>query len=637
MTAPTIADVHAQLEALFDRGALGALTDAQLLGRFLGGASEDAEAAFAALVRRHAAMVYRVCLATLGHRQDAEDAAQAVFLVLARRARSVRRSESAASWLHGVARRTALRARRDALRRETHERRRAETMASITSPTTPPADVWDDLHREIDRLPEAYRAAIVLRHLEGLPHDECARRLGCPLRTFQSRLLRARDRLRDRLASRGIGLAAILPEVPHWTAIVGEFPAAWIEATARSARAFAAGQAGAGASPDAIALARSIAGPMSTIAPIAMTAVIAASVCAVAIAPARSRGGPPARRAEVEPQVRPAASARAAEEQAKQPIEVHVVEKAGGTPIEGAEVVVMLPHGGDLGYHVRAMRAASRYVTDAKGSCRVEIPSESPGDFEIRVRKPGFVDRTYSHGVPLQGPIPPTPLPPSHTFELERGTTIGGVVKRRDGEPIAGARVFVRATSPIRGTARDSEYSSIVGENGRAVTDGQGRWRFDGMPSTWTRLSVVFWHPDYVLPGLLPFPDPPSEEGLRALRAETILDEGLAVGGRVIDENGRPVAGATVTVAGAVGWRSIVPGIPSATTDAEGRYRFAHIPAGLRYIRATAPGRPPGWADDVIVGPGTKPVEIRLGPSASPGRVPVDSDGRQGLHPRASR
>ncbi len=113
------------LRTLYRVGVVGDLTDGQLLERFVAGRDESAEAGFAALVERHGPMVLRVCRQILGDAHDAEDAFQATFLVLARRAGSVRKRESVASWLYGIAQRVARRSQADAARRREHERRRA--------------------------------------------------------------------------------------------------------------------------------------------------------------------------------------------------------------------------------------------------------------------------------------------------------------------------------------------------------------------------------------------------------------------------------------------------------------------------------------------------------------------------------
>src|SRR5579883_2344481 len=155
------------LRTLFGAGTLAGLTDGQLLERFRcgrGGAGEapEAEAAFAALVERHGPMVLNVCRAVLGDRHDAEDACQAAFLVLARRAESIRRGDSVASWLYGVARRIAARARRDLARRRERERRRLERTRASEPVAPTPAEPWPELYEELDRLPEPFRAAVVL-------------------------------------------------------------------------------------------------------------------------------------------------------------------------------------------------------------------------------------------------------------------------------------------------------------------------------------------------------------------------------------------------------------------------------------------------------------------------------------------
>jgi RNA polymerase sigma factor (sigma-70 family) len=184
-------------------------TDRQLLGKFA--ASHDQEA-FARLVARHGPMVLRVCRRVLQHQEDAEDAVQAVFIVLASQAHAIRKGEALAAWLHGVAHRTALKAKRTAARRRNHEAAaRAQASRAAGSPC------WDDvkavLDEEIQRLPGAFRAAFVVCVLEGKTGREAARELGIPSGTVSSRLTWARKRLQRRLASRGIELTALLAAV----------------------------------------------------------------------------------------------------------------------------------------------------------------------------------------------------------------------------------------------------------------------------------------------------------------------------------------------------------------------------------------------------------------------------------------
>ena len=219
-------NIGASLRTIFSVGTLSGLTDGQLLERFAQGQGgmPESEAAFTALVERHGPMVLGVCRAVLGDRHDAEDACQATFLVLAQRAGLIRRRDSVASWLYGVARRVALRARREAARRRELERRRRARVGVAERVSQPPAEPWPELYEELDRLPEPFRAAVVLCDLEGHSYEQAAGILHCPVGTLQSRLGRGRERLRRRLERPGSAPAIILtgsgagPAAPSATA-----------------------------------------------------------------------------------------------------------------------------------------------------------------------------------------------------------------------------------------------------------------------------------------------------------------------------------------------------------------------------------------------------------------------------------
>jgi len=226
------------LDTLFRAGALGGLTDGQLLERFARGDAAG-EAAFEALVGRHGAMVARVCRGTLDDDHDAQDAAQATFLVLARRAGSIRRRESVASWLFGVAARVSARARVDAARRRRLERHAAAP--STRSQADDPDDLAPVLRAEVARLPEKYRAPVVLCYLEGLTCAAAAGRLGCPVGTVKVRLSRARDLLRTRLTRRGLALPAALAAAGLSARPASAAPAALLGATTARAAMLASG------------------------------------------------------------------------------------------------------------------------------------------------------------------------------------------------------------------------------------------------------------------------------------------------------------------------------------------------------------------------------------------------------------
>jgi len=266
MTRP-MPDLAARLTHLADPAAHG-VPDSELLRRF---AETRDEAAFELLVWRHGSLVMGTCRRVLGRSADADDAFQAAFLVLARKAASVRRGESLGGWLHRVALRGALRLRAAAGRRA-----RVETQTSAEPATHLPApdDTAAVLDEEIGRLPDKLRVAFVLCELEGRTDAEAAEQIGCPKGTVLSRLSRARERLRVRLTRRGVtlGVGGVLAARP------ASVPAALLTSAVRGAAPFAAGIPDAAVSPKAAILATGVLRSMtaSLLKPIAAVLAVAA-------------------------------------------------------------------------------------------------------------------------------------------------------------------------------------------------------------------------------------------------------------------------------------------------------------------------------------------------------------------------
>ena len=208
------------IRALFSAGRVGGLTDQELLEGFTSRDGDDAELAFASLVERHGPMVLRVCRTVLRDAHEAEDAFQATFLILALKARSIRGRDSLTSWLYSVAYNVAATARSSAARRRSHELK-----AGQSRPIAFTEDARDDLgpliHEELDRIPERYRAVLVLCCLEGLTQHQAAQQLGWPLGTVQSRLARGRERLRARLARRGLAPSTAVLVLPVSSEVAG--------------------------------------------------------------------------------------------------------------------------------------------------------------------------------------------------------------------------------------------------------------------------------------------------------------------------------------------------------------------------------------------------------------------------------
>jgi RNA polymerase sigma factor (sigma-70 family) len=203
MAEPSLTQVLRFVRGLLRSESGADQTDAQLLQRFL--AHHD-EAAFRALVERHGRLVLAVCRQVLRDPHDAEDAFQATFLVLVRKAASIQRRQALAAWLYRVAYRIALAAQPGAARRRARERQAVRMAQTQGSPASEASDWHPILHDEVNRLPAKYRAPVVLCYLQEKTLEQAARELGWPVGTVKGRLARARALLQTRLARRGMAL-----------------------------------------------------------------------------------------------------------------------------------------------------------------------------------------------------------------------------------------------------------------------------------------------------------------------------------------------------------------------------------------------------------------------------------------------
>jgi RNA polymerase sigma factor (sigma-70 family) len=225
-------------------------TDRQLLQRF---ADRQDEAAFALVVERHGPMVLRVCQRLLHDAQEAEDAFQATFCVLARKAMARFWQESIGSWLYAVACRVAGKARTRSARRRQRDREAAMRRSEQAPASTTDPELNALLDVELQRLPEKYRAPLVLCYLEGQTNEEAARQLGWPKGTVQGRLARGRDLLRSRLLRRGLALAGTTLAFLETAQAPAAVPGALLQSTIRTSIQFAAGPAAAGSVPASVA------------------------------------------------------------------------------------------------------------------------------------------------------------------------------------------------------------------------------------------------------------------------------------------------------------------------------------------------------------------------------------------------
>jgi RNA polymerase sigma factor (sigma-70 family) len=240
-----------QLERLYRRGTTIGLSEGELLERFV--QTRD-ESAFEALLVRHGPMVLSVCRRYLRDSHDIDDAFQATFLILVRKAGALRRRDLLGNWLYGVAYKVASRARSMAARRvaltphgeDMIDSPNAHDASCDSSDAAENLEASRWLHEEIRRLPERYRTPLLLCYFEGLTHDEAARRTGCPLGTVKGRLARARDLLERRLTTRGVALSAgALATLLSASEVRAAVPASLEVATLKAARIVAGAAAGA--------------------------------------------------------------------------------------------------------------------------------------------------------------------------------------------------------------------------------------------------------------------------------------------------------------------------------------------------------------------------------------------------------
>jgi RNA polymerase sigma factor (sigma-70 family) len=273
-----------ELHTLFRWGAMGTWTDAQLMTQFLA-SQEGSEAAFRVLIHRHGPMVLGVCRRILGDEHAAEDAFQATFLVLVKKAGTLRDRDLLTNWLYGVALRVASKERARGARRRRIEREAAEP-SETSGGDLDQVELRSVIDEEIRRLPERYRVPLVLCHVEGLRHDEVAQRLGCPVGTVESRLSRAREQLRSRLARRGLAPTASALGAALQTPKPGFLLPTLVEPTVRAAMDYTLDPAGIARVLIAGLLhriGRLAAGMYSGPGAVAATLVIAANVVAITL------------------------------------------------------------------------------------------------------------------------------------------------------------------------------------------------------------------------------------------------------------------------------------------------------------------------------------------------------------------
>ncbi len=618
-----------EIDRLFQEGTVLGLDEGALLERIV---SSHDEPSLSALVERHGPMVLGVCRRLLASPHDVDDAFQATFLILVRKARALRDRHRLGPWLHGVAYRVAVRARSDAARRRALEQSAARAEIDGLNQAADRVVVREEqcaaVDEEIAHLPAPQRCVIVLVDLEGQTQSEAARRLGWSENAVRGRLARGRAALRKRLVRRGVAPGLLPVAGPVLEQVVAPVvPAALLEATNRAGMAtLLAGRAAPSAttviSASVASLARSVLRTM-TVSKVASLATAFLAIAAGVVMLGLVRPGLSATRPEQQkPGAGPASESKTAVQKSDvRRLELRVVSRSDKKPIAGAAIGVS--------YWEDESTHELERITDALGSCRIELPL-GVSSLTIYVGKDGFV--------PIQDYWPEKKirqgLPLILVQELEPGLPIGGLVKNDRGALVAGAEVTVAIASG----ARAGEDIDLPEGSNRSVyagfpritikTDAEGRWRASVLPKDAERVARLWFsvsHADHVSDSG-GYSRQLSIKTARAMTGALVLRTGVQVAGQAHDAHGQAVSGATVILA----YSGSSGDFLRTTTDAAGRFVFAHADdkakLGRFCVSVEAVGFSPAWKM-LVPREGTPLLDFELTPGKPfTGRV-VDSHG----------
>jgi RNA polymerase sigma factor (sigma-70 family) len=580
------------LRKLVDPPGLDALSDGQLLERFV---AAQEEAAFAALLRRHGPLVLGVCRRLLRGRADAEDAFQATFIILFRRARSLERRGSLAGWLYTVAYHVALRARAAAARRRLQERR----VVAMPRTECPAEAVWRDLQPvlddELNRLPEKYRAPVLLCYVEGKTNEEAGRLLRLPVGTVKSRLARAREMLRRRLTRRGItltgaALAAVLAEKA-----AANVPSLLVASTLQTTLLLASGAAAAAPVP-AVALAEGVLKAMfATQLKLATAVLVTAGVLALGIgvlscpALAQRAGTLPAQpeagvAGATDPAAQPAPVSPRTEPGQEVAITGRVLDPAG-KPVGGAEVAAvqweLLRFSSWEREALIETKRTARTTSDAEGRFRLTAPQLLPAKW----RWLGVLARAPGHGIGWAPVAPDAHRAEAEVRLLPEGTLAGRVVDLQGG-PVVGLEIRARKMTWHKGD--DWRVLPVPKDFVTATTDDQGRFAFRGVGRD---LDVHLEIDDtHCAPKEM---DVNTREPEKSGHLFILVAPPQVVEGRVVcEDTGKPVANAPLevnTLTKSEGGHALPGGTVFGKTDAQGYFKVSAVPGSSGAVQVYPP------------------------------------------------
>jgi RNA polymerase sigma factor (sigma-70 family) len=584
-----------QLHMLLGAGGLDERNDGQLLDQFC---ARGDEAAFTELVRRHGPMVLGVCRRLLGG-ADADDAFQATFVVLFRRARSLERRGSLAGFLYTVAYHVALRARAASARRRSQERQ----VVDMPRADCRTEEVWRDLQPvlddELNRLPDKYREPVLLCYVQGKTNEEAARLLRLPVGTVKSRLSRARDLLKGRLSRRGVTLATGVLAAVLAERASAAVPNRLLATTIHTTLLLAAGPAAGPAAP-AVALAEGALKAMfATRFKIASSVLLAVGVFAVAVGVGLgTRTALAQRQDEAAPQAAPtpagakeqpprAGQVPAPAEEKKEIAITGRVLDAAGKPVAGAEVAVAIREVLSFSTWERDVidrtEVMARTTSDADGRYRLtarQLPPVTRRGVRVLARAPG-------HGI-AWARIDPDATQAEADVRLTAEGRVAGKIFDLEGAPLAG--LTVTATRLTRKT--DSRETLPLADGTlTATTDEQGRFAFRGLgPDLTAHLEINDLR---CAPKELDV-DTGDKEAARLVLG---LVPAQVIEGRVVAEDtGKPVPNARLDINS---YRKSEEGYTTGggavlgKADAQGRFKMSIYPGDTGFVMAIPPAGQP--------------------------------------------